>query len=726
MARHPSSPSSIDNRLRPDWYMFWQGRRYRILSQDKNTPMIMHLEDVVDCLPRAVRVEDIFISQLDEASAPIFAPTLESLDRALQQVTPLPNGAPTKGIPEHLLKRSDKILAKLQKVEDLLAAQQNDPTVLGVELTSYTDTLKAACQKANVGLTAYYSYRNRCQQYLGDRVAIAASLHRSTYRQSKMSKAQLHFIDTFITRYYAGHRTIRPTPSYLYDLAESALDHHTHKRWIDPEKCGKDIPPNVVAELCKVLDEELPMQAILNNPEKECLLSTIEMPSKSWFFNYLHWFESYPDHGRDLVIARYGRDAWEREHMVFDTFVAKAIFPLQYVFADHYLLDVFTVDEATRNKLSRLWLTVLIDAYSRCILGMVLLYEAPCIESIQTALLHAIWPKTSLTHLKIDGEWVCFGIPQQLFLDNAWAHHSHSLENVARVIGHNGKFSSIDLVYRPPYKGRYGALIERFFGNLSKHIKQELPGALLSSDPKHLRAAAKQACLLYDDISRYLQRFIVEYQNTPHSELEDMTPNQKWLEGMQGGLPKVPPLTPKLRRQFLRMGKGTRQILPVGICAFGFHYWSPEIAAAERIDEENQPIEYSFRYDPSDISTLAIFREDDFVGDAHAKELLRADGTPRPTSLWERELAKQLARKDGGESKDLLHYLNESHALHKQRAREKRALQRKRKELAFTPVEDSSTPEETCLQAFPPQDALSSKTGQYNDAYTEYLAAFES
>src|SRR5713101_523658 len=28
-----------------------------------------------------------------------------------------------------------------------------------------------------------------------------------------------------------------------------------------------------------------------------------------------------------------------------------------------YLLDIFTVDKATRNKLDRLWLTVLIDAY---------------------------------------------------------------------------------------------------------------------------------------------------------------------------------------------------------------------------------------------------------------------------------------------------------------------------------------------------------------------------
>jgi hypothetical protein len=90
---------------------------------------------------------------------------------------------------------------------------------------------------------------------------------------------------------------------------------------------------------------------------------------------------------------------------------------------------------------------------------MALLYEAPCIESIQGALRHAIWPKISHRDLGIPGEWVCYGIPQQLSLDNAYAHHSGSLENLARACGQGGRYASIDLVFRPPYKGRYGALI---------------------------------------------------------------------------------------------------------------------------------------------------------------------------------------------------------------------------------------------------------------------------
>jgi hypothetical protein len=110
---------------------------------------------------------------------------------------------------------------------------------------------------------------------------------------------------------------------------------------------------------------------------------------------------------------------WEQHYLIFDTFVTRAQLPLQYVFADHWLVDAWIVDEATRSQPSRLWLTLLVDAYSRAILGMALLEENPCIESIQTALRHAIWPKISHTACGVRGEWSSYGIPQQLFLDNA-------------------------------------------------------------------------------------------------------------------------------------------------------------------------------------------------------------------------------------------------------------------------------------------------------------------
>jgi hypothetical protein len=431
----------------------------------------------------------------------------------------------------------------------------------------------------------------------------------------------------------------------------------------------------------ELLDLKIPMQAILDNPEKKPLLTKIEMPSTGWFSGYTRYIEAQPDQGEQIITARLGKGMWEHYHLVFDTFVHHAQFPLQYVFADHWLLDAWIVDEETRQKPSRLWLTLLIDAYSRSILGMALLYEDPCIESIQQALKHAIWEKSSHLDLGIEQEWACYGIPLQLFLDNAWAHHSHSLENLARVLSRNGTYNSIDLVFRPPYKGRYGAIIERMFKNFSGQVKELVTGAITSNDPKDVRAAAKNACLLYPDMNRLLHQLILKYQHTPHRELQNMTPHQKWSEGIQSsGFPLPPPFTPAVDRLFMRMYPQTRQVQSRGIPAFGLHYWSTELGGIERVDREGKAVQYNFRYDPADISRIALFRNGEWVGDGKARELQQADGTYRQISLAEWRTAKRLAGSETnqteGQTPAELALVSDCHSLSKQRTQEKKAAQR--------------------------------------------------
>jgi len=638
----------------------------------------------------------------EDQSIPLYAPTLEQLLREVENSQPQPEGAPENGLPPELVERADKMIDIVRFVEEeareLQCQEKNEQgkcsKACKIEKCKCreTDTLRLACSLLDepIGLTTFYDYRGRCRENQWDRVQLAAAFRRSTYGKTRLNKAQLHFLDTIITDYYRADRP--SSPMMVYKIARSALKFHLQNRWVDPDKCKKGVSQDLLAKLHLVLDERLPMQAVLENTADEELLSKITMPSRGFFYQYLNWFVSQPDQGREVMNKRYGKGTWERIYMVFDTFAHRATFPLQYVFADHYLLDVFIVDEATRSIISRLWLTVLIDAYSRCIVGMALLEEDPCIESIQSALLHAIWQKSSHTDLGIEGEWACYGIPQQLFLDNAWAHHSHSLENLARAIGQNGKFDTIDLVFRPPYKARYGGLIETYFEWLSDRIKQLLPGAIQSSDPKHVRDAAKKACLLYEDIYRFLQESVVEYNHTPHKALK-MTPHEKWTEGMKMGFPIVPTLTDEMRRQFLHLIPETRQITEKGICVFGMQYTSPVVAKAERIGMDKKPIQYSLRYDPADISKIAMFREDHWLGDIGAKELLLPDGSYKPTSLWEVQTAKTLAKDANGDTGDWLAYVNKAEELKKMRMSEKRRRQRELQKGANDPTQSTAVVE---------------------------------
>ena len=690
MKRRRMAPAP--NTLQPGHYIFWQQRTYRVIALDPDNALLLHVEPIPEAPRTTLSLLDLLATPQAGASAPLFAPTLEALHKQIEELYGITSTVFTHDVPDNYVIKARIIITVVETVRRLISEETQHAALRG-ETVLRTQAIGRALETVNkttiqvqvkgtrsahrlqTSRAAYYKYVNLYDTYHGNEAAIAASFRRATFRFPQMSKAQFHFIDLCLLLYYGNTRA---TKTRVYQLASDILEQRTQGYWIDPERCGATIPQDLVTEL---LDLKIPMQAILENPEKKALLTKIQMPSTGWFSGYTRYIEAQPDQGEQLLTTRLGKGIWEQFYLVFDTFVHRAQFPLQYVFADHWLLDAWIVDEETRKKPSRLWLTLLIDAYSRSILGMALLYEDPCIESIQQALRHAIWEKTSHHELGIEQEWACYGIPQQLFLDNAWAHHSHSLENLARVISRNGMYNPIDLVFRPPYRGRYGAIIERLFKNFSGQIKELVTGAIQSSDPKEIRTAAKNACLLYADMDFILHRLIVKYQHTEHRELGGMTPQQKWSEGIQSsGFPVVPPFTPAMDRLFLRMHPQTRTVQSRGIPAFGLHYWSAQLAGIERVDRTGRAVQYNFRYDPVDISRISLFRNGEWVGDGNARELQQADGTFRHISLVEWKGAKRLAgsleHRTEGQTPAELALVSDCHSLSKQRTQEKKAARR--------------------------------------------------
>ncbi len=564
-------------------------------------------------------------------------------------------------LPATLLDKANTVIRVVETVDLALATAKRQAHQQDV-LFQQTWELKQILSHLHppIGMTSYYKYRQLYQEHQGDRARIAASFRRATLNQTRMKPALLHLVDQIVLRY--GTRQPPRTPRTLYRLLCATLE-RTGNRWVNPEQCPDEIPEQLLALL---FDPRIPMTTILNQPEHVQVLETVTPPSESWFYGYWRWFQTQPGNGKAVVDGRYGRGTWEDTFSVFDTFVHHASMPLQYVFADHWLLDVFTVDEPTRQQRERLWLTLLLDAYSRSVLGFVVLAEPPSIWSIQSALAHAIWTKPDATTTY---PWSCFGIPQQLFLDNAWAHHSHSLEDLARGLSQNGRFPTMDLVFRPPYKGRYGALIERYFGNLSQRVKSELAGAIQNSNPAAVRHAAQQACLLYEDVVAFIHHEILAYQHTPHRELEGRSPHTVWLDWMQISVPQVPTATTGVQRLFWRMDPQTRVLTSKGICAFGMHYSAPFLDSTARIGRDGALLHYSFRYDPDDIRCLALFRSSEWLGDIYARELRQPDGSYRRLSLAKRQLAKAAIRNQPGQ-RDWLREVNDNQARNDRRRRE--------------------------------------------------------
>lgn len=709
----------VESYLKPNTFMHWQGHTYRILSRDLRTVTIANI--VTEAEAQTIGVVDLVVPEGE--SPPVFAPTLEKLSEKLQKLQPLPERSADADLPQSLKDKAQLMLKKYKEIERLLAEVKDRVEKAG-DTFHRTLALEAICQLAEIDISVatYYNYRSRYHEYNGDRAAIAGSFRRPrSYGHTHLADAQLHLVDSAIVKYYMRKPRLRKVT--LYEHIKSTYK-RTHGLWIDPGQCEGEVPQDLVSQL---FDDTLPMQAILDNPEKKRWLIPIEEPRRTSVYDRINALEQRPDEGKAIIVARYGEEMWEYEQMIFDHFAHIATRPLQYVFADYCLLKVFIVDRETRSELDRLWLTLLIDAYSRSVVGWTLTYEQPCIDAIQDALLNTITPKDSeLTRLGIEGEWPCYGIPLQLSLDNAWSNHSHSLETLAGLISMDGEYSSIDLVFRKPYKARQGALIERFFRGLAAIIKERLKGAIQSSHPKDIHNAAQEACLLFEDVYRFLLEEFVAYQNRPHSELQKMTPNQKWEQGMQSMPPAVPPLTEKVKRYFWREYHQTRTIQDKGIGLFNMHYWSPKLGTSKapkyESNKPNELVQYAIRYDPTDISCIALFRNRHYVDDVKAKELRLSNNEYRSVSLWERELSKDLARSDGSASRDWVAYLNSIRDLNETRTAEKKAAQRAAKRLKSRSSSRSNSSKHENVQRV--NEAVNQITTPQDREYKNRLARF--
>lgn len=93
------------------------------------------------------------------------------------------------------------------------------------------------------------------------------------------------------------------------------------------------------------------------------------------------------------------------------------------------MIDLIVVDEHDRQPVGRPYLTVAIDVFSRCLVGMVLTLEPPSAVSVGLCLTHACCDKRPwLESHGIEANWPMSGKPRQLYVDNAAEFKSEALK----------------------------------------------------------------------------------------------------------------------------------------------------------------------------------------------------------------------------------------------------------------------------------------------------------
>jgi putative transposase len=274
--------------------------------------------------------------------------------------------------------------------------------------------------------------------------------------------------------------------------------------------------------------------------------------------------------------------------------------------ADHTQVDVLVVDQGG-EVLGRPWLTIVVDSYSRCIMGLHLGFDAPSASVVCLALRHAILPKQYSSSYELRESWGTYGLPQYLYTDQGKDFTSQHLEQVATELG-------IGLCSRP--QPSEGGIVERPFGTLNREFFSSLPGYVGSNAVSRSPVAEREASLTLLQLEQLLVRYIVDrYNQGLDARMGDQTRIGRWEAGLTVQLP----LLSDRELDICLMRRERRRVYRGGYLQFANLSYRGEHLAGYGGEE------VIIRYNPRDITTVLVYQQDGkserFVARAHATGL---------------------------------------------------------------------------------------------------------
>lgn len=306
---------------------------------------------------------------------------------------------------------------------------------------------------------------------------------------------------------------------------------------------------------------------------------------------------------------------------------------LEQVQIDHTVVDLIVVDEQHRLPIGRPYVTVAIDVFSRCIVGLVITLEAPSALSVGLCLAHMVTDKRAwLERLGLDEvSWPMAGKPGELYLDNASEFKSEALRRGCEEHG-------ITLRYRPPGRPHYGGIIERVIGTLMEMV-HELPGTTFSNPAQRgSYDSDAKAVLTVAELEKWLALAVASYHGQVHGTT-GQTPQACWAAGAAETLPAMVANETAFLVDFLPVVR--RRLTRSGFVIDHVQYFSdalkPWIARRDRLDR------FVIRCDPRDISRVWVL---DPEGKSYLPVPYRSLSHP-VVSVWEQRAALARLRAEG-------------------------------------------------------------------------------
>jgi len=260
---------------------------------------------------------------------------------------------------------------------------------------------------------------------------------------------------------------------------------------------------------------------------------------------------------------------------------------------DHTLLNIMIRVEVGPGvwEARSVWLTVVLDVFSRCVPAFVLSTRVPDAWTTALVLRRAIG-------LPTDPRFA--GIPDVLVPDHGTDFMSHAVASLLRALG-------IRLDPTPPYYPNMKAEVERFFGTI-KLMLREIVGAIARGARRDIAAYRIPMLLRREDLVSEIERFLSDYHTRPHAGLDSATPIARWDQSIDDGPTRRLPSDEDLNLLMLK-DDVSRVVGREGIHVRfrdtvlgqrGGRYWAPEL-----MDYFRRRV--VVRYNPEDLESVLVY-----------------------------------------------------------------------------------------------------------------------
>jgi putative transposase len=266
---------------------------------------------------------------------------------------------------------------------------------------------------------------------------------------------------------------------------------------------------------------------------------------------------------------------------------------------DHRELDLFVTEG---GKIFRPWLTAWMDLRSRAVVGWYL----------------SVVPNAYTIALALRSGILRFGLPQRLYMDNGkdftanfWGGKTKYSRNVTLNADSRAVLALLNIgVVHAQARSPWSKAIEPWFGHTLPTWERTLPGWCGRDNkerPEKLKSEIKDGLFLtLEECRARLADCIEAYHDREHSGagMNGAMPRSCW-QGVEKRIPTARALDMILTKHKPAM------VYQDGIRLFGFKYWHDSLNVHIK-----QTVE--IRYDPGNIGTVVVFKNNSFVCEARA------------------------------------------------------------------------------------------------------------